>query len=141
MQQAERPSEEEIIEMLVFNKKDILEKKIDIEWVRSNEFKYNGEMYDVVKKEEDSNRIFLYCIHDEKEKRLEEDFEKRVHKNTTEDKQHPITTNYYKILLSEPVLNEQISIALVYECEFNFWRTGSYNSPYLDIPSPPPKLT
>jgi len=140
MQQAENPSEEELIELLVFDKEDINTREIDFQWIHSSEFKFNGDMYDVVKRAENDKQLFLYCINDTKEKELEREFEKRVHKNTFEDKQRPATNSYYKILLSEPVQSEQIGTALVYECEFHYWRTDSYNSPHLEIPSPPPRL-
>lgn len=139
MQRADNTSEEEMIELLVFNKEDILEGKIDFRWIHSREFKYNGDMYDIVKKEETDKELIVYCINDTKEKKLEEEFEKRVHKNSTEDKQHP-TINNYNISLSEPVQSEQIGIAVVYETAFNYLRTDSYKSLYLDILSPPPRL-
>jgi len=140
MQQTENPSDEELIEILVFNKEDINARRIDFKWIHSHEFKYNGEMYDVVKKIEDNKQIFLYCINDEKEKKLEEEFEKVFNKNSSENKQRPVTYNHFNILLSEPVQSEQTGIDLVQEYEFKFWLTGSYNSPHLEIPSPPPRI-
>ncbi|MGB5528731.1 MAG: hypothetical protein WBQ32_02075 [Ignavibacteriaceae bacterium] len=139
MQKAAKPSKEECIELLVFNKEDLLEQKIDFRWIHSREFKYNGEMYDVVKRAEDNKQIFLYCINDEKEKKLEEEFEKGVHKNSSENKQRPTTYNHFNILLSEPVKSEQTGIALVQGYGFKFWLTVSYNSPNIEIPSPPPR--
>jgi hypothetical protein len=139
MQQANTPSKEHV-EILVFNKEDLLEQKIDFRWIHSREFKYNGEMYDVVKKIEDNKQIFLYCINDEKEKKLEEEFERGVHKNTSENKQRPASYNHFNILLSEPVQSEQTGIDLVQEYEFKFWLTGSYSSPNIEIPSPPPRI-
>jgi len=140
MQQAEKPSEEELIELLVFDKEDINAGNIDFKWVHLREFKYKGDMYDIVKKDENDKQLFLYCINDTKEKKLEEEFEKRVHKNSTEDKQRPATNNYHFISLSEPVPSEQIDIPLVYESVFSYWRTDSFKSLQLDIPSPPPRF-
>ena len=140
MQRAEKPSEDELIELLIFNKDDIEKNRIDFRWIHSREFKYNGKMYDVVKKIEEDKQLFLYCINDEREKKLEEEFEKAVNKNSTENKQRPVKHNHFNISLSEPVQSEQIGYALVYEFEFNYSRTDSYNSPYLEIPSPPPRI-
>lgn len=140
MQQVIKPSKEELVELLVFNKEDLIGHKIDFRWIHSREFKYNGEMYDVVKKEEDDKQVILYCINDKKEKNLEEEFEKVVNKNSSENKQRPVTYYNFNIVLSEPVQSEQIGYALVYEFEFNYSRTDSYNSPYLEIPSPPPRI-
>ena len=139
MYKAENLSGDELIERLVFNKEDIEGNKIDFTWIHSREFRYNDEMYDVVKKEEDDKQIFLYCIHDEKEKRLEEEFEKRVHKNSTEDKQLPTTHNHFNISLSEPAQSQESGNDIVYESVLRFSRTDFYKSPHLDIPSPPPR--
>lgn len=141
MQKAESYSEEEIIELLIINKKDLAENKIDFKWIHSREFRYNGEMYDVVKKEEDDKYFFFHCINDEKEKRLGEEFEKRVNDNSANSKHQQRTSNHFNILISEPVQNEDIDITLVYECIFNQWITEKYYSIQLDIPSPPPRIT
>jgi hypothetical protein len=140
MLRADMPSEEEMIELLIFNKEDIENNKIDFRWIHSREFKYNGNMYDIVTKEETDKQLIVYVINDTKEKKLEEEFEKRVHKNSTEDKQIPSVIKY-SLSISEPVQQEQIGVALVNETVFNYWRTDSYKSLYLDIPSPPPRLT
>jgi Rps23 Pro-64 3,4-dihydroxylase Tpa1-like proline 4-hydroxylase len=135
------PSEEELIEVLVFNKADILEEKIDFRWIHSREFKYNGDMYDIVKKEETDEKLIVHCINDTKEKKLEEEFEKRVHQNSSEDKRLPVNKNIINSLFFEPIQNEQISNTLVYEISLDYKRTDFYQSPFLDIPSPPPRLT
>jgi Rps23 Pro-64 3,4-dihydroxylase Tpa1-like proline 4-hydroxylase len=140
LEQANKPSEEEMIELLIFNKKDIQEGKIDFRWIHSREFKYNGDMYDIVKKEETDKQLIVHCINDTKEKKLEEEFEKRVHKNSSEDKRLPVKINIINSLFSEPIQSEQIKNDLVYEQSFNNWRTDFYQSLFLDIPSPPPRL-
>lgn len=140
MQRVEMPSEEELIEVLVFNKEDILEGKIDFKWIHSREFKFNGDMYDIVKKEETEKKLIIQCINDTKEKKLEEEFEKRVHKNSLEDKNLPTSKNVINISFSEPITKEQISNTLVYESSFNYKRTDFYQSTFIEIPSPPPRL-
>ena len=140
MEQADKPSKEEMVELLIFNKEDIQKGKIDFKWIHSREFKYNGDMYDIVKKEESDKQLMVQCINDTKEKKLEEEFEKRVHKNSSEDKRLPSGKNILNILLFEPIRSEQIRNDLVYEQSFNNWRTDFYQSTFLDIPSPPPRF-
>jgi hypothetical protein len=139
MMRADMPSEEEMIEFLVFNKEDIERGRLDFKWIHSREFKYNGDMYDIVSKEETEEQLIVHVINDTKEKKLEEEFEKRVHKNSTENKHLPSIIKY-SLSISEPVQQEQIGIAPVYETVFNYWRTDSYKSLHPDIPSPPPRL-
>ena len=140
MLRADMPSEEEMIELLIFNKEDIEKGRIDFRWVHSREFKYNGDMYDIVNKEETDYQLIVYVINDTKEKKLEEEFEKKVQKNSSEDKQRPTTNNFYFISLSEPVQTEQPDITPVDELLFSYWWTDSYKSLHLDILSPPPRF-
>jgi hypothetical protein len=50
----------------------------DIEWIHSKEFRYKGEMYDVIRKSEDSGSTIYYVIHDPKETGLFVNLEKFV---------------------------------------------------------------
>jgi hypothetical protein len=128
-----------MIELLVFNKEDISQGKINFTWIHSREFKYNGDMYDIVEKKETDEQLIVYCINDTKEKKLEEEFEKRVQKNSKEDKHRPSANNNTNILISEPAKSEQINIALACECSCGCLRIDFYKSLNLDIPSPPPR--
>jgi hypothetical protein len=139
-QRAENPSKVEKIETLVINKEDILEGKIDFMWINSHEFKYNGDMYDIIKKGENDNQLFLYCSIDAEEMNLEEGFKKRVHKNSSEGKNFPTIKYIISSLFSGLIQYEQFSNALEYECSLNFKRNDFYQSPLLNIPSPPPRL-
>jgi hypothetical protein len=139
MMRADMPSEEEMIELLVFNKEDIEKGRLDFKWIHSREFKYNGDMYDIVTKEETEEQLIVHVINDTKEKKLEEEFEKRVHKNSTENKHIPSIIKYSSSI-SEPVQSEQIEIRLALNSVFSYWRTDSYKSLHTDIPSPPPRL-
>jgi len=48
--------------------KDDLEKGLSyIEWIEEDEFRIEGEMYDVVKREIGKDSVYLYCLHDYKE--------------------------------------------------------------------------
>jgi hypothetical protein len=139
MLRADMPSEEEMIELLIFNKEDIQKGRIDFRWIHSREFKYNGDMYDIVTKKEANDRLIVYVINDTKEKKLEEEFEKRVHKNSIENKHLPSVIKYSSSI-SEPVQSNRVSFTLEYQSSFDCQLNNTYNSLYLDIPSPPPRL-
>ena len=140
MEQADKPSKEEMIEILIFNKEDIQKGKIDFKWIHSREFKYNGDMYDIVKQEEVDGKLIVHCINDTKEKKLEEEFEKRVHKNSSEDKQRPASSNFSFVSISEPVHTEKPFNLITNESTFSYRLTEFYKSFNLDIPSPPPRF-
>jgi hypothetical protein len=59
-------------ELVLFNfSKDNFEKGLKhIEWVEEHEFRIEGEMYDIVRKEITSDSVYLYCYHDKKESKL-----------------------------------------------------------------------
>jgi hypothetical protein len=138
MKRVENPPEGELVEILVFNKDDIEQNRIDFRWIHSREFKYNGEMYDIIKKDENNERLILHCINDKKEKRLEEEFAKKINDNSKNNKQQQVSY-HLNIILSEPVQTETINFA--FNGTTNFFReiSNSYNSVQLDIPSPPPR--
>lgn len=61
-------SEDQIIQFVL----EDLEKfpEHEFSWVHSNEFKYKGEYYDIVRKEKKGASLLLFCIHDVKESGL-----------------------------------------------------------------------
>ena len=136
---AEMPSEEEMQEVLIFNKEDIEKGKIDFKWIHSREFKYNGDMYDIVTRKETDELLIVVVINDTREKKLEEEFEKRVHKNTTENKHIPSIIKYNSSI-SEPVQFNQINFKLDYQSTLDCWYYNSYKSFHSEIPSPPPRF-
>ena len=45
-------------------------------WEEENEFRYNDEMYDVIEKKMQGNRMLIRCIQDEKETSLLNEYQK-----------------------------------------------------------------
>jgi len=140
MQRTNVYSEEEIVELLVFNKEDIINGKINFQWIHSREFKYNGDLYDIIENNVTEEQLIIYCINDTREKKLEEDFEKRVQKNSFEDKQKPVTNLLKFVSISEPVQFDKATNSLVKTSSFGFRVNEFYQSYNLDIPTPPPRL-
>jgi hypothetical protein len=79
----------------------LIESRIDIERVNSREIRYRGKMYDLVKEERNADIITFYCIHDEKEDKLEKEFSNNLQKNIN----HKSVTN------AQIQFNHQIQIA------------------------------
>jgi len=141
MQRVEKQSEEEMemVEFLVFNKEDILQGKIDFSWIRSQEFKYNENMYDIVKKAENDKQIFLYCINDTKEKKLENEYDKRVDENTTDKKQKPNDSNPFTSIFSEPVYYITFNQINSTYSTYKGYNNGIFNQVIGDVLTPPPQ--
>lgn len=139
MEQANRPSKEEMIELIIFNKEDIQKGKIDFKWIHSREFKYNGDMYDIVKKEETDGQIIVHCINDTKEKKLEKDFEREIENNTSNKQQKSENNNPFKTIITEAVSELVFNLVDVKKLKYGFNYFESYTPIYTEILSPPPK--
>lgn len=49
-----------------------------ITWIHSKEFRYHGEMYDIIERQEVNGRVLLKCIHDVKESGLFAELDRMV---------------------------------------------------------------
>lgn len=115
--------------------------KKDIHWKEAHEFKYKGEMYDVVKTEKkDANTTIYYCITDSVERQLLTDLENQTDQNkTTKSSKINTTKGIVKIIPKEefdlnlpilPLKNKTIASQYL----------SFYHSVKIDIESPPPNL-
>lgn len=89
-------------EELVFFKFSTEDLSKQIHWHNDNEFKYAGEMYDVVQRQIKNDSVSLWCWHDHKETRLEKQIELLVSKalgaNTQSKEQKSNLNNFLKSL-------------------------------------------
>jgi len=141
MEQTDKPSKEEMIEILIFNKEDIQKGKIDFKWIHSREFKYNGDMYDIVKKEETDKQLIVHCINDTKEKKLEKDFEREIEKNTSNKQQKSENNNPFKTLITEATTESVSKLAEEKKLKYGVNYFESYKPISMEILSPPPKVS
>jgi hypothetical protein len=129
------------IQILVFDKSDIQNSKIEFMWIHSDEFRYNGDMYDIVKKEENENQLILYCLNDSRETKLEKDFERELDTNTTNKKQNAGDNNPFNTLNSEAAGESSLNQSDVKRISFGFNYIKNYAPICTEIPSPPPKFS
>lgn len=136
---AEISSEEVKQECLIFNKEDIEKGKINFSWINSREFRYNGDMYDIIEKEETDSELIVNCINDTKEKKFEEEFVKNVSRMSSNNKHRSKVNSYKRVSLSEPVkLSREDSFISFNKC-LHIFSYGYYKSIFLETPTPPPK--
>jgi hypothetical protein len=141
MEQADKPSKEEMIELLIFNKEDIQKGKISFKWIHTREFKYNGDMYDIVKMEETNEQLIVHCINDTKEKKLEKDFEREFENNTSNKRQKSENNNPFKTLITEAVSESVSKLSEGKKLKYGFNYFESYKPNYMEILFPPPKYS
>ena len=133
--------ESDLIEF-VFSKKDLRVDNDTIKWIKSWEFRYFSEMYDIVREEESTDSVLLYCIHDPKESQLFANLDKYLFDffSNNPDKSRELgehLINYTKYYLPYKVSN----ISLFYFCsDFNFFTINQINNLSYPVDHPPPKF-
>ena len=90
-----------------FKKSDLNSGSVEIQWIEVDELRYKNIMYDVVKKENRGEFIFLYCIQDENESKLYSYFDKYFKKLIDEDseKEEDLESicNSFNLFYSKPL--------------------------------------
>jgi hypothetical protein len=111
------------------------EKDQEICWIKpKREFRYKGEMYDVVKIKNLPGKKYYYCLSDNKEKQLIAGFNK-TH-NTKKESEKRLKRNFSYSFYLQPFA----ATKNVYPIELAFSTIGDfYTSNTIDIHSPPPK--
>lgn len=113
-------------------------------WTKPNkEFRYKGEMYDIVSQETKEDMILYYCIHDFKESKLFADLDEHVQKHITDNPKQrkkaesllkKITKDYFfQVLIISN--SHRVPQNLKYKKYLQ-----AYDSIYLKVLTPPPKL-
>lgn len=136
----EKKQVKEQIILLSFNKTDIKNGNIDFIWKHSKEFKYNGSMYDIVERIDSEDSVYFYCFLDEKENKLEANFNRHFEKDKEEKSRNSSGGTMLAQLITDLYLSTQSLNSL--NCYRQNYSPSSevaytYNEP--DIPSPPPK--
>lgn len=124
---------EENLSLFVISLKD----NHKLRWIKTDhEFRYKGEMYDVVKVKIKNQKKYIYCLNDIKEKRLITSFLKNHNakkKSGRNSKRHHSIIKYINYCDSFKIdLNTK-------DFTNKFWRF-IYNSNIVQTTSPPPKI-
>lgn len=117
--------------LIIINK----DNKSDITWYENNkEFKYQGQMYDVVRIKNYNNEKCYYCINDKKEKQLLTNYYKNINLKKNIERKIKNIFNVKYVLRQCTLKNKSIIINRSFS-EIVF----IYKSNILDIFPPPPK--
>lgn len=130
------------IEVLTFSKADLKQKRIALEWEKEDEFRFNGNMYDVVSRNESSDSITFTCINDRKEKKLIDQFQAFVnqqHNNVPSKHSNPfkILENLVKDYCTQQAILQNCKEGIIiYKPELNVYLPNTY----IEVLSPPPRM-
>ena len=107
-----------------------------IAWIKPDkEFRFKGEMYDVVKIQIHDQKKYYYCLNDNKEKELIANFNKTSNTKKDSEKKLKQNFNYSLYLQRYPVTVNLYSINSTFPSI-----PVLYKSTFVDIHSPPPRL-
>ncbi len=107
-----------------------------IDWIRpGKEFRYKGEMYDVVKTRTTDHKKYLYCINDTREKQLVDDFKNHF-------KRRKKTEGKVKRLFTKIYFCQKTSFGCqIFSSDIFFNSMVDFYEPInIKVPLPPPKL-
>ncbi len=105
------------------------------------EFSYYGKMYDVIRKEISGSDVIFYCYNDENEDALNTAFTYFVQQNTKPNIDNPVT-NLIKNLIKDAYFVKYLSrINQNSFCEFILINIQPYRNVFLEVITPPPKVS
>jgi len=139
LEQTKHSEENELVELIVLRKDDILLKKTNYIRIDSKEFRLNGNLYDIVKEVENDSSIYLYCINDEKENSLFSELCKKIDNNVANRKQRNSIHNILKKSISEPA--SDLSINEIGTDQLTHNNHNEKNSSFVckEVITPPPQ--
>ena len=115
------------------------EKQQKLKWKHSREFEYNGEMYDIVAREEKGDTSFFWCWWDHEETKLNKQLKELVSyqfgKNPGKQENQKRFFNFFKTIIFTASL-EKIEIAFFELNRYFGYKHSLYQS--LSNPPPPP---
>lgn len=126
----------------------LLEFKLDeidylVKWEHSREFKYQGEMYDVVRMDTSNQTLQIWCWKDHDETNLNENLKELVQQSPHDQQQN--NQQYLRLLHFYSHLYYAEKNDLTNLTEWNLWTfipyVGHYEKVYLSPPNPPPIIS
>ncbi len=110
--------------------------KDDIIWTKKNkEFRFNDNIYDIVRFEVKNNKIFYYCINDIKERQLISSFSNIHQKNNI------LLRNLKRVIFNKFISNISVFVKNLNKMDISFpIYSDNYKSLIIKILPPPPQV-
>jgi len=120
---------------------DDVQKQAELKWLDKKEFRYRGQMFDIVRYYTRNDTTYYYCINDKQEAKLFSHLDKQIeHHSKKSDATRSKVHNIYKNLIRHYTVNSKLSICPV--SRSLFFSTAQVKIPAWfskDIPTPPPE--
>lgn len=135
----EKSKNQELIEEIRVSLSEIQNGKI-IERINKNEIKFKGRMYDIVKEVTYQKEIIFYCIHDEKEEKLEKDYSNNIQKNFNDKKAVNTQLNFNHLIQFAETGNKFNIKSPSDKIEFTIFDYSYRQQNNQNVLTPPPKF-
>jgi hypothetical protein len=117
------------------------ESQQDFQWKDKREFRYGGQMYDVVFEKNHHDTTWIYCISDEKETQLFTHLDKQINQSMNQNRERKQQRDRGLLLFSSVYLHFCSPISFFYsEGEYEFLTYSFTVNTWIESPlTPPPK--
>lgn len=118
----------------------------EVEYVRENEIRYKGNLYDIIEVKSAGDFVYYYCISDKKEEKLKKALCNYVEGNILDSRSKSSNTKghdrFLKNVIKDYILSQN-SVCCITESVFSYSPEvqHSYKSVYSKIFHPPPRLS
>lgn len=114
----------------------------EFKWHEEHEFRYHGQMYDVIDKESHGNQIWYYCYWDKAETELLNNLSKYVSNYLSQQPDQQEKSNYLKIILEKTFLlfESKTEFDLILRASSVVFQPKDLTDTILDIDLPPPRI-
>lgn len=117
------------------------QKRAALEWLDKKEFRYQGQMFDVVRYNTCNDTTYYYCINDKQEEKLFSNLDKLIeHHSKKTDATRSKARGIYKNIIRHYVVNSKTSNSPV--SRYLLFSTAQVKIPAWfskEIPTPPPE--
>lgn len=103
LRDVENPTKQNLIELIVLKKADILSGNLNFKRIDQKEFRLNNNLFDIVKEVENDSNIIFYCINDKREEALDKNFQKKMEDNAANKQRQANVRVAIKKVISEPI--------------------------------------
>ena len=132
---------DEEMEVIIIQNSEINSPLSDFCFIEEDEFRYKGNLYDIVRKKTEGSNTVFYCINDKQEEKLFDGLNEHIKRNTdqntpTKDKSNTLT----KSIVKEALPEKPDFIAYSVNQHILYFKYNSLtNKQFIPVPSPPPK--
>lgn len=112
-------------------------------WIHSMEFRYRGEMYDIISRSQEGERTLLHCIHDVKESGLFAELDRMVHIQLNGDPKEHNGKQQWAKFYNSLYWASKCSLSMAYAdllSEHQSHYFDAYSFQKHAPPTPPPKI-